>query len=154
MKRAIFPGTFDPITNGHVGIVEMGLSLFDEIIIAIGSNVKKTQLFSIEQRKTWIEDIFKNNNRVKVMAYEGLTVAFCRLQKANFIIRGLRNSTDFEYEQSIAHANKKMVSDIETVFLLAPTSAATISSSIVREIIISGGDYSLFVPKEVNIKKS
>ncbi|MCZ2130473.1 MAG: pantetheine-phosphate adenylyltransferase [Bacteroidia bacterium] len=149
MKRAVFPGTFDPITNGHVGVIEKSLNLFDEVIIAIGSNVKKATLFSLEQRQAWIEQVFKNTDKVKVMTYEGLTIDFCKSQNAGFIIRGLRNSTDFDYEQSIAHANKKMSPEIETIFVLAPENAATISSSIVREIIVSGGDFRPFVPKGV-----
>ncbi|MCK9480628.1 MAG: pantetheine-phosphate adenylyltransferase [Bacteroidia bacterium] len=149
MKRAVFPGTFDPITNGHVGVIKKSLRLFDEVVVAIGVNVKKSSLFSIEHRRRWIEAVFVDEPRVKVMSFEGLTVNFCKSQGIQFVIRGLRNSTDFEYEQAIAHANAAMAPEIETIFVVAPSNAATISSSIVREIIKSGGDYSHFVPKVV-----
>lgn len=151
MKRAIFPGTFDPITLGHKGVIEKGLLLFDEVIIAIGTNSKKSHLFDLEQRLKWIEKTFAHEPRIKVQAYEGLTVAFCKQNNAQFILRGLRSSTDFEYEQSIAHANKVLSPEIETVFVLANPAFSSISSTIVREVIIAGGDYSLFVPKGVGV---
>lgn len=149
MKRAIFPGTFDPITMGHFGVIQKGLELFDEIIVAIGTNSKKNHLFSLTQRLEWIQAAFKAEPRVKVVAYDGLTVAFCKEHEAQFILRGLRTSTDFEYEQSIAHANKVLAPDIETVFVLANPGHTSISSTIVREVIVAGGDASSFVPPGV-----
>ncbi len=145
-KIALFPGSFDPITKGHVDIVEKGLDIFDKIVIAIGSNVKKTTLFTIEQRIAWIQKVFANEPRVDVKAYTGLTVNYCKEVNAHFILRGLRSAGDFEYEQQIAFANKELVGTVETVFLLSSPYYTNISSTIVRDIIINKGDYSKFVP--------
>lgn len=150
MKRAIFPGSFDPITIGHVDIIHRGLNIFDEIIIAIGINSDKKYMFPLNQRKSFIEDTFKNESKVKVMTYEGLTVNFCKKVDAQFILRGLRNPADFEFEKAIAHTNQ-LLSGIETVFLLTEAKTAFISSSIVRDVIINHGDYSLLVPKSVKL---
>lgn len=145
-KIALFPGSFDPITRGHVDIISKGLGIFDRIIIGIGSNTSKKPLFSIEQRMEWIRRVFTGESRLEVMSYEGLTVSFCKELNANYIIRGLRSGLDFEYEQSIAFANKEMEPGIETVFLLSSPSYSNISSTIVRDIIVNKGDYSKFVP--------
>ena len=150
MKKAVFPGSFDPITIGHYDIINRGLPLFDEIIIAIGFNSDKKYMFTLEQRKTFIEETFKNNPKVKVMTYKGLTVDFCKEQGANFILRGLRNPNDFEFEKTIAHTNVSLA-PIETVFLINASGKSHISSSIVREVIRNGGDYSHLVPQSVRV---
>lgn len=151
MKRiALFPGSFDPITNGHVDIIMRALPIFDELIIGIGQNSAKQYLFSLEQRKTWIESVFKAEKKIKVTVYEGLTVRFATQIGAGYIIRGLRNAPDFEYEKSIAQFNKAM-HDIETVLFFTEPALSPISSTIVRDIIKNAGDVSPFVPKEVKI---
>lgn len=152
MKKAVFPGSFDPITLGHVDIIERGVTLFDELIIAIGVNADKKYMFSLEERKRFIEETFKHEPRIKVMTYSGLTVNFCRNQSANFILRGLRNPGDFEFEKAIAHTNRKL-SEIETVFLLTSSGKSYISSSIVRDVARNDGDYTSLVPKAVRLKK-
>lgn len=149
-RIALFPGSFDPITKGHVDIVEKGLTIFDTIIIAIGSNAKKTNLFTIEQRIAWINKLFKGNERIKVTNYSGLTIDFAKQNNASFILRGLRSASDFEYEQQIAYANKELVGEIETVFLLSSASYTNISSTIVRDIIINKGNYTKFVPEGIS----
>jgi pantetheine-phosphate adenylyltransferase len=148
MKRAVFPGSFDPITLGHCDIINRGTQLFDELIIAIGENLSKNYLFSLEQRKAFIENIFSENKKIKVFIYSGLTTDFCKKIKANYILRGLRNSSDFEYENSIAQTNKK-TGEIETVFLLSSPEKSFISSSIVREIIKHNGKFEDLVPNSV-----
>ena len=148
MKRAIFPGSFDPITLGHCDIINRGMALFDEVIIAIGENSAKKYMFSIEERKGFIETTFKNNPKIKVMTYSGLTTDFCKKIKADFILRGLRNPADFEFEKAIAHTNRK-VGEIETIFLLTSVETSFISSSIVREIIHYKGAYENLVPAAV-----
>ena len=145
MKRAVFPGSFDPITLGHYDIIERGLTLFDEIILAIGVNADKNYMFSLKQRKEFLEDTFKNEKGIKVMTYKGLTVDFCKEQQSEFILRGLRNPGDFEFEKAIAHTNRKL-SGIETVFLLTSSGKSYISSSIVRDVVRNGGDCSGLVP--------
>ena len=148
-KTALFPGSFDPITRGHVDIIRKGLDIFDRIVIGIGTNTSKKPLFSIEQRSEWIRKVFPDENRLEVRAYQGLTIAFCKEIDARYIIRGLRSGLDFEYEQSIAFANKEMEPSIETVFLLSSPSYSNISSTIVRDIIVNKGDYSRFVPEGI-----
>jgi pantetheine-phosphate adenylyltransferase len=150
MRKAIFPGSFDPITLGHYDIIKRGISLFDEIIVAIGVNADKKYMFSIEQRKQFIEEAFKNEPKVKVITYEGLTIDLCKKEKADFILRGLRNPADFEFEKAIAHTNRKL-SKIETVFLLTAAKTSYISSSIVRDVIRNGGDYTALVPVSVRL---
>ena len=144
-KIAVFPGSFDPITLGHVDIINRALALFDTIIIAIGSNAAKNHMWSLEQRKAAIESLFENNDAIKVATYQGLTASFCKSEGAQFILRGLRNSTDFEYEQTIAQANDK-INGIDSVFIISSPEYGFISSSIVRDIARNGGDYSKLVP--------
>ncbi|MFT5147255.1 MAG: pantetheine-phosphate adenylyltransferase [Flavobacteriales bacterium] len=152
MKKAIFPGSFDPITLGHHDIIERGVTLFDELIIAIGINADKNYMFSLEERTQFIEDSFGNNPKIKIVTYEGLTVHFCQENKIDFILRGLRNPADFEFEKAIAHTNRDLA-PIETVFLLTAASTSYISSSIVRDVIRNNGDYTKLVPKTVRIKE-
>ncbi len=145
MKRAVFPGSFDPITLGHVDIVERAMPLFDEIIIAIGTNAAKKYMWSLEARKAQIEKAFSGNSKIKVAVYEGLTAAFCKKMKAQFLLRGLRNPADFTYEQTIAQANQK-VNGVESVFIISSPEYSFISSSIVRDIARNDGDFSALVP--------
>ncbi|MDG1171914.1 MAG: pantetheine-phosphate adenylyltransferase [Polaribacter sp.] len=150
MKKAVFPGSFDPFTLGHLDIITRGVTLFDELIIAIGVNSDKKYMFSLAQRKKFIEDSFIGNPKIKVVTYEGLTVDFCKKNEVEFILRGLRNPADFEFEKSIAHTNRDLA-PIETVFLLTAASTSYISSSIVREVIKHHGDYTRLVPESVRI---
>jgi pantetheine-phosphate adenylyltransferase len=151
MRKAVFPGSFDPITLGHVDIIKRALPLFDEIILAIGTNSAKKYMFSLEQRITFIKNTFKNNPKITVTSYQGLTINFCKENNIDFILRGLRNPADFEFEKAIAQTNRKLAG-IETVFLLTGADTSFISSSIVRDILRHDGDVSLLVPKAV-IKK-
>ena len=151
MNRAIFPGSFDPFTIGHESIVKRALTMFDEIIIAIGYNSNKPGYFPIEKRAEWIREVFKDEPNIKVDHYTDLTVEYCKRVDAGFILRGLRTSADFEYERAIAQVNKKMNNDIESVFLLTTPEHTPINSSIVRDILRHGGDASDFLPKGMNI---
>jgi pantetheine-phosphate adenylyltransferase len=148
MKKAIFPGSFDPITNGHYDIIKRSVSLFDEIVVAIGVNAEKKYMFSLEERKRFIEEAFKEEPKVKVITYSGLTIDLCKKENAEFILRGLRNPADFEFEKAIAHTNRSL-SKIETVFLLTAAGTSFISSSIVRDVLRNGGDISTLVPEAV-----
>ncbi len=150
MRRAIFPGSFDPLTLGHDDIIRRGITLFDELIIAIGINADKKYMFSLEERMHFVKDAFKDEPKIKVLTYKGLTVDFCKEVEANFILRGLRNPADFEFEKAIAHTNRKL-SEIETVFLLTSSGKSYISSSIVRDVIRHGGDYTGLVPASVKV---
>ena len=152
MRRAVFPCSFDPITIGHYDIIDRGLTLFDELILAVGINANKEHMFSLEQRKAFIKAAFHDRPQVKVMTYKGLTVDFCRKQDAGFILRGLRNPADFGFEKAIAHTNRKL-DKIETVFLLTSSGKSYISSSIVRDVIRNNGDYTSFVPPNVRIEQ-
>ncbi|WP_127138487.1 pantetheine-phosphate adenylyltransferase [Flagellimonas oceanensis] len=151
MRRALFPGSFDPLTLGHYDIIKRGVTLFDELVIAIGINADKSYMFSLEDRVKFIEEAFKDEPKIKVTTYKGMTVDFCKKIDANFILRGLRNPADFEFEKAIAHTNRKL-SEIETVFLLTSSGKSYISSSIVRDVIRNGGDYTGLVPETVVVK--
>ena len=150
MKRAVFPGSFDPITLGHCEIIEKAIQVFDQVIVAVGNNSKKNYKFSLEKRLHFISSEFEHNSKVLVEKYEGLTVDFCKDQNVKHIIRGLRNPADFEFEKKIALFNNSL-EDIETIFFLTSPNNAFISSSIVREIIENDGDYKKYVPKSVTI---
>jgi pantetheine-phosphate adenylyltransferase len=152
-KTAVFPGSFDPFTIGHEAIVTRALSLFDEIIISVGANALKKSYYSLETRKKMISLVFKNEPRIKVSHYEGLTVDYCKKYGINYLIRGLRTAADFEFERAIAQTNRVMAPDIESVFLLTVPEHSHINSTIVRDIIRSGGDASVFVPKAIDLKK-
>ena len=151
MKKAVFPGSFDPITLGHEDVITRAIPLFDEITIAIGINSNKKYMFSLEQRIKFIEECFQEYDNVKVVAYKGLTVDFCKTHAIDYIIRGLRNPADFEFEKSIAHTNRDLA-PIETIFLLTAAKTSYMSSSIVREVLINGGDVSSLVPSSVTSK--
>ncbi len=144
MKRGVFPGSFDPFTKGHEVVVRKSLELFDEVIIGVGVNSKKTYLFDLEKRMEHIRSLFKEEPKVSVQQFQKLTVNFCKDIDANFIIRGLRDSKDFQYEKSIAHMNKE-ISGIETVFFLTEQKYGAINSSIIREIYLNGGPINAFV---------
>ncbi len=145
MRIAVFPGSFDPLHNGHVDIVNRMLPLFDKVIIAIGKNQDKKYLFSLEQRLNWLQEVFSSKKKIEIKTYEGLTVAFCREEKADFIIRGLRTSADFEFERSIAQLNKSQA-EIESLFVISTPQNAPVSSTILRDIYKNKGDISSFVP--------
>ncbi|CAI8377298.1 MAG: pantetheine-phosphate adenylyltransferase [Flavobacteriaceae bacterium] len=145
MKKAVFPGSFDPLTLGHCDIIDRSIKLFDEIIVAVGINSSKKCMFTLEERKKFINTHYINEPKVKIMVYEGLTVDFCKKNQADFILRGLRNPADFEFEKAIAQTNRKLTS-IDTVFFLTSANNSYISSSIVREVIINNGDYTKLVP--------
>ena len=147
-NKAVFPGSFDPLTLGHVDIINRALPLFNEIIIAIGTNSAKKYMFSLEERINFIKKTFKNEQKITVTSYKGLTIDFCKKNNIDFILRGLRNPADFEFEKAIAHTNRKL-SKIETIFLLTSADTSYISSSIVRDIMRHGGDISSLVPKAV-----
>ena len=150
MKRAVFPGSFDPITLGHCEIIEKATQVFDQVIVSVGNNSNKKYKFSLEKRLHFISSEFEYNSKVLVEKYEGLTVDFCKNQNVKHIIRGLRNPADFEFEKKIALFNNSL-EDIETIFFLTSPNNAFISSSIVREIIENDGDYKKYVPKSVTI---
>ena len=152
MERiAIFPGSFDPFTIGHESIVKRALPLFDKVVIMIGFNSNKKQAFPVKKRQKWIQQVFKDEPKVQVECHEGLTVDFCKKVNARYILRGLRTSADFEYERAIAQVNKKMHPQIESVFLLTMPEHTPITSTIVRDIILHGGDASLFLPKGLDM---
>lgn len=150
MQRiCLFPGTFDPLTLGHVDIINRSVNLFDKIVVGIGMNASKAPMFSGEQRLDWIKEIYKDEPRVEGALYEGLTVNFCRKIGARFILRGIRYVSDFEYEKTIADANRTLDANIETIFLTGEPKYTSVASTIVRDIIRNGGDASQFLPEVV-----
>jgi pantetheine-phosphate adenylyltransferase len=148
MNKAVFPGSFDPITLGHVDIIERALPLFDSVILAIGVNTDKKYMFSLEDRVRFLEETFAGEDKIKVKTYEGLTVDFCKKEGANFILRGLRNAVDLEFEKTIGQTNFKMAG-IDTMFLIASSGKGHISSTVVRDVRKNGGDFSFMVPAAV-----
>jgi pantetheine-phosphate adenylyltransferase len=153
MKKAVFPGSFDPFTIGHESIVRRAIPLFDEIVIAVGYNVNKKGYFTLEDRKRWIKNVFADEPKIKVDHFEGLTIDYCKKADAGYLLRGLRTSADFEYERAIAQVNKAMHEGIETVFFLTMPEHTPVTSTIVRDIIRNGGDASKFLPKGMNINE-
>ncbi|MBK7214634.1 MAG: pantetheine-phosphate adenylyltransferase [Bacteroidales bacterium] len=150
MKTAVFPGSFDPITLGHESIIRRALPLFDKIIIAIGTNIDKTGYFPLERRLDWIRSVFNGVEKIEIANYTGLTVDFCKEKGADFMIRGLRTSADFEFERSVAQVNMRLVQGIETIFFLTQPEHVMITSSIVREVHKCGGDVRQFVPQAMH----
>ncbi|MFH1121407.1 MAG: pantetheine-phosphate adenylyltransferase [Bacteroidota bacterium] len=153
IKRAVFPGSFDPITKGHENIIRRAIPLFDEIIVAVGLNIEKKGYFRSEDRIRWIETVFADCPKIRVKSYSGLTVDFCREVDASYILRGLRTSADFEFERTVGQVNKKLYPVLETIFLLTTPEYTSINSSIVRDVYKNGGDVSLFIPDAVVLPK-
>ncbi len=151
-RIAIFPGSFDPITKGHEDLIKRALPLFDKIIVAIGINSEKKYMFDLEQRKKWIKQTFTFEDRVEVGSYEGLTVNYCRQVNAGFILRGLRNAEDFQFEKSIAQMNRELAGEVDTLFMVTHPEYAAYSSSIIRDIIRHKGDVSKFIPNTIQIE--
>ena len=149
MRRAVFPGSFDPITLGHENIIRRAIPMFDEIVIAIGVNGSKKTMFTLEQRVQMLKNVFENAPSVKVETFGGLTVRFCEEVNADWMLRGVRNGGDFEYERTIAQMTKKLNPSLETIILFTDPEFAPISSTVVRDILANGGDVSNFVPKAV-----
>ncbi|MDE3254778.1 MAG: pantetheine-phosphate adenylyltransferase [Bacteroidota bacterium] len=148
-RICLFPGTFDPITKGHTDIIDRALGLFDALIIGIGVNSSKQPMFSLEQRIAWIESIYKNEPKIKVIAYEGLTIDCCKKYNAQFILRGIRYINDFEYEKAIADMNRMLAPEVETVFLTCTPLYSTISSTLVRDVIRNNGNVHQFIPDAI-----
>ncbi|WP_461484960.1 pantetheine-phosphate adenylyltransferase [Pedobacter sp.] len=148
MKIALFPGSFDPITIAHVDILKRALPLFDKIVVGIGLNSSKQSFLSAEKREEIVNSIFVNDSNVQVQTYQGLTIDFCKKIGANYMVRGIRSASDFEYERAIAQINKSMMPEVETIILLSKPEYSAISSTIVRDILRNNGDVSQFVPKE------
>jgi len=149
-RICLFPGTFDPVTLGHTDIINRALPLFDKLIIGIGRNSNKDPMFSEKQRLKWIREIYKGNNKVEAVVYEGLTVDCCKKVNAKFILRGIRYVNDFEYEKAIADMNRSIANKIETIFLTCLPQYTSVASTLVRDVLRNGGDVSQFLPAEVN----
>lgn len=152
MRTAVFPGSFDPVTLGHVDIINRALPLFDRLILAIGENSRKKSLFTLEKRIDWLQDIYQFEENVEVKSYTGLTIDFCRQCGASFLVRGLRSTLDFEYEKTIAQLNHSLEDGIDTIFLVSEPKYSHISSTIVREILMNRGDATLFLHGKVATK--
>ena len=153
IRIAVFPGSFDPITKGHESVVRRALPLFDKIIIAIGLNAEKKNMFSAGQRTKWIEKVFEGETKISVETYKGLTIDFCKIKNANYILRGLRTAADFEFESGIGQVNRKLDPTIETIFILTEAKYTPVTSSIVRDVIRHGGDIQSLVPDVVNVDR-
>lgn len=149
-RTCLFPGTFDPVTMGHIDIINRAIPLFDKLVIGIGRNANKVPMFSEEQRLAWLQEIYKDVPQVTAIVYEGLTVNCCKSVGANFILRGIRYVNDFEYEKAIADMNRSIDGHIETVFLTCLPQYTSIASTLVRDVLKNGGDVSQFLPKVVN----
>jgi pantetheine-phosphate adenylyltransferase len=150
MQRiCLFPGTFDPVTLGHIDIINRSLPLFDKVVVGIGINASKNPMFTADQRKLWFDEIYKDQPKVEVATYDGLTIKFCQAIGAHFILRGIRYVSDFEYEKTIADANRTMDRTIETIFLTGEPKYTSVASTIVRDIIRNVGDASPFLPEAV-----
>jgi pantetheine-phosphate adenylyltransferase len=149
MRIALFPGTFEPVTFGHIDIIERALPLFDKLYIGIGINANKAPMFSEEQRVAWLEEIFHGEAKISAVIYEGLTVGCCKKVGANYIVRGIRYVNDFEYEKAIADMNRSLDENIETIFLTCLPKFTSVASTLVRDVIRNGGDVSQFVPDVV-----
>jgi pantetheine-phosphate adenylyltransferase len=152
-KICVFPGSFDPITTGHVDLVKRAIPLFDKIVVAVGVNTNKKYLFPLELRLRWLRDVFKAYPSVEVDHFEGLTVRYCENIGANYLLRGLRNASDFDYEKTISQLNHIIGNELETLFLISRPEFSHISSTIVREIILGKGDASPFIPKEIELNR-
>ncbi|OAV45439.1 pantetheine-phosphate adenylyltransferase [Lewinella sp. 4G2] len=152
MKTAVFPGSFDPITIGHVELVRRAVPLFDRIVVAVGVNSQKKYLCSLEQRLTWLETVFADEPKVEIASFEGLTAHFCKEIGARYLLRGLRNASDFDYEKTISQLNDIVGEGLETIFLISRPEVSHISSTIVREIIKGGGDATPFLPEGITVK--
>ena len=151
MKTAVFPGSFDPITVGHVELVRRAVPLFDQIVVAVGVNSQKTTLFDLDQRMAWLREVFGKEPKIRVDSFEGLTAHFCRRIGARYLLRGLRNASDFDYEKTISQLNEIVGEGLETIFLISQPAYSHISSTIVREIIKGGGDARPFLPDELQL---
>jgi len=152
-KIAVFPGSFDPFTIGHESVINRALPLFERIIIAVGINTKKEAFFSIEQRLDMIHEVFRNQSKISIESYAGLTIDFCKKRGAQYLLRGLRTSADFEYERAIAQINKAMYPELESVFFLTLPEHTPINSTIVRDVIRYGGDARRFIPSVIDLTK-
>ncbi len=150
MRICLFPGTFDPVTLGHIDIINRAMPLFDKVVIGIGRNANKTPMFSEEQRLQWLKDIYANEPKVEAVVYEGLTVNCCKTIGANFILRGIRYVNDFEYEKAIADMNRSLEAHIETIFLTCLPQYTSVASTLVRDVLKNGGEVSQFLPALVN----
>lgn len=148
-RICLFPGSFDPLTLGHVNIIERAVGLFDKLVIGIGTNSSKQPMFSLEQRKEWVANVFEKEPKIEVQSYEGLTIDYCRKINARYILRGIRYVSDFEYERAIADMNHSLAPELETIFLTSSALHASISSTLVRDVIRNYGDVRQFLPKEV-----
>lgn len=151
MRICLFPGTFDPVTLGHIDIIDRALPLFDKFIIGIGRNSNKEPMFSEEKRLAWLREIYKENKKVEALAYDGLTVECCKKVGANFILRGIRYVNDFEYEKAIADMNRSLDHNVETIFLTCLPQFTSIASTLVRDVIRNGGNATEFLPPQVSL---
>ena len=151
MRKAVFPGSFDPFTKGHLDVLQSSLRVFDKVVVAVGYNINKSGLFTIEERIEIIKESVKNLNNVEVESYTGLTINFCNSCGAGFIVRGIRSTTDFDFEQVIAQANYKLSPNIQTVFIPSSAECSFITSTVVRDLLLNGGDARIFLAPGVDL---